>query len=190
MILVTAGGGRDGFRLIDEWLNTLEWGQRAAIRGQLPLGMASSLRTHIVCGPMMSTREKNALDERVAPLGCATIERFHKDLNPYIREASVVVSTAGFNTCCQVLSFQKRAVLVPRTGGRSDQVSRAHYLHEQGLIEMIQTDQLDARTLSAKVFEQLCRGARAEDAERYRVVPLDGLEVIAKRVIDSIPAAS
>ena len=175
LVLVTVGSGRNGHCVVDEYLNFIERG--------LPYD-AAAFQTHIVCGPMMSTAEKKALDERVALLESVTIDRFHKDLTPYVHAASVVVSTAGYNTCCQILSFKKRAVVVPRRGENGEQIIRAEFLSGRGLVEMIHPEDLSSNLLGEKVIEQLRESVDEHDPEKYRSINLDGLENIAKRVIE------
>ncbi len=176
LVLVTIGSGGKGYAVVDEYLNFIE---------QDLSSDAANFQTHIVCGPMMSTAEKKSLDDRVAVLDSVTIDRFHKDLTPYVHAASVVVSTAGYNTCCQILSFKKRAVVVPRGNENREQIVRAEFLQERGLVEMIHPDDLDAKLLGTKVLEQLSESLGEQDLEKYRSVTLDGLENIAKRVIES-----
>ena len=178
LVLVTVGCGSNGYRLLDEYLNFLEEKFSSDV---------ASFQTHIVCGPMMSTAEKKGLDDRVAALESVSIHRFHKDLNPYINAASVVVSTAGYNTCCQILSHKKRAIVVPRSAENREQMLRAEFLSERGLIEMIHPDELCFDKLGAMVLEQLREFREEPNMKDFESVSLDGLENIAKRVIEYAP---
>jgi predicted glycosyltransferase len=167
LVLVTLGGGRGGFPLADGYLRFLE-----------SAGGAGAFQSHVVCGPLLSDAEKDDLEARAARLHRVSVDRFHKDLSPYFQAASVVVSTSGFNTWCQILSFEKRAVLVPRADGGSDQRVRAEALAGRGLVEMLAPHELTPERLGEKVLAQL----RASGPPP-RAVPLDGLETIAKRLI-------
>ena len=176
LVLVTVGGGREGYRLVDHFFSYLE-----------SRDIEPDFETHVVCGPLMSTAEKKALDARAARLAGVSIDRFHKDLTPYVRSASVVVSTFGYNTACQILSFRKRAVVVPRLQPNLDELLRARAFDAHGLVEMIHPDALVPALLGEKVLDALNGGGRPVNTNGYHVAPLDGLENIAKRIIEHAP---
>ncbi len=176
LVLVTVGGGREGYRLVDHFFSYLE-----------SRDIEPDFETHVVCGPLMSTAEKKALDARAARLAGVSIDRFHKDLTPYVRSASVVVSTFGYNTACQILSFRKRAVVVPRMQPNRDELLRARAFDAHGLVEMIHPDALVPALLGEKVLDALNGGGRSVNTNGYHVAPLDGLENIAKRIIEHAP---
>ena len=48
-----------------------------------------------------------------------------------------VICMGGYNTFCEVLSFDKRAVIVPRTTPRLEQHIRASRAEELGLVKML-----------------------------------------------------
>lgn len=176
LVLVTVGGGREGYRLVDHFFSYLE-----------SRDIEPDFETHVVCGPLMSTAEKKALDARAARLAGVSIDRFHKDLTPYVRSASVVVSTFGYNTACQILSFRKRAVVVPRMQPNRDELLRARAFDAHGLVEMIHPDALVPALLGEKVLDALNGGGQSVNTNGYHVAPLDGLENIAKRIIEHAP---
>lgn len=168
LVLVTLGGGRGGHLLADHYLRFLE-----------STGADGEFQSHLVCGPLLSDVEKSDLEARAARLPGVTLDRFHKDLTPYFQAASVVVSTSGYNTWCQILSFEKRAVVVPRADRGCDQRVRAEALARRGLVEMLRPEELSPERLGEKVLAEL----RASGPLPKRGLPLDGLENIAKRVI-------
>jgi predicted glycosyltransferase len=51
--------------------------------------------------------------------------------------ADRVVSMGGYNTVSEVLSFEKRALVVPRTTPRREQLIRAERLHALGLLDWV-----------------------------------------------------
>ena len=55
----------------------------------------------------------------------------------YMKAADVVVSMAGYNTICEVLSLSKRAVIVPRVEPVQEQRMRAERMARMGLFKMI-----------------------------------------------------
>jgi predicted glycosyltransferase len=51
--------------------------------------------------------------------------------------AAGVVAMGGYNTFCEILSFDKRALIVPRTAPRLEQFIRAKRAAELGLLSML-----------------------------------------------------
>ena len=51
-----------------------------------------------------------------------------------------VVAMGGYNTFCEILSFDKRALIVPRTTPRLEQYIRASRAAELGLVKMLVDD--------------------------------------------------
>jgi len=87
----------------------------------------------------------------------------------------------GYNTFCEVLSFDKPAVIVPRTTPRLEQWIRASRAEELGLVSMLDEDR-DGWTPEAMI--------RAIDALKDQNPPsaafgegfLDGLDYVTHRV--------
>jgi predicted glycosyltransferase len=61
------------------------------------------------------------------------------DSNPefLIANAAGVVSMGGYNTFCEILSFDRPAILVPRTAPRQEQLLRATRASDLGLVRML-----------------------------------------------------
>jgi len=89
-----------------------------------------------------------------------------------------VVCMGGYNTFCEVLSFDKRALVIPRTVPRKEQYIRAARAQELGLARMLIDDGLrDPRTM-ATALRNLPQQALPSGA----VVPglLDGRSNVVK----------
>jgi predicted glycosyltransferase len=166
VVLVTLGSGRGGYPLADGYLRFLE------------SAGAADFQSHLVCGPLLPDADKEDLELRAARLPGVTLERFHKDLTPWFQAASVVVSTSGFNTWCQILSFEKRAIVVPRVDGSSDQEVRAEALAREQLVDVLRPGELSPERLGERVLAQL-----DASGPPGRALPLDGLENLATRLI-------
>jgi len=54
----------------------------------------------------------------------------------------------GYNTVCEILSFQKHGLIVPRVRPEPEQWIRARRLQELGLIDMLHPETLTARALT------------------------------------------
>src|SRR5262249_38076759 len=68
-----------------------------------------------------------------------------------------VVSMAGYNTVCELLSFGRRAVLVPRGHPVAEQLLRARLFAARGDFAMVEPGALDPEALIRKVLEQIDR---------------------------------
>ena len=140
-VLVTTGGGGDGSRMIEAYLEGL---------AQLPRNIA--IETTVIFGPQMPESRRAALLERFGYLADVTFLDFEPDLTKRYAEADVVVSMAGYNTVCEMLSFARRAILVPRAEPVMEQVIRARLLAAQGLFDIVEPQDLTPETLIGKVL--------------------------------------
>ena len=112
-VLVTVGGGDDGMAVIDWVLSAYE-----ADPG-IPLGAV------IVTGPFMAPERQRHFRERAERLRGIEVLTFDTHLELLMERAIGVVAMAGYNTFCEILSLDKRAILVPRVRPRREQVMRA-----------------------------------------------------------------
>ena len=107
----------------------------------------------------------------------AQVNTFHTSLLPYLSVAQLVVSNFGYNTCCELLSFGKPAVVIPSEGARAEQTLRARPMWERGLVELLEPDDLDRERLGDLVMAGLRGPARTR-----REVVFGGLDKIARRI--------
>jgi predicted glycosyltransferase len=102
---------------------------------------------------------------------------FEADIANRYAESDVVVSQAGYNTVCELLSFSRRAILVPRSEPVREQLIRARLMAERGFFEYIEPQELTPETLISKVLEALNSSSITSST-----LQLDGLPVIRERV--------
>jgi predicted glycosyltransferase len=124
-VLVTPGGGGDGEGLIDRVISAYE-----ADPG-LPH------RALILFGPFMPAERRAAFQERVARDPRLSATTFEARVEPLFERASAVVAMGGYNTFCEILSFGKPSLLVPRTQPRREQHLRAERASRLGLVRML-----------------------------------------------------
>jgi predicted glycosyltransferase len=98
----------------------------------------------------MAQRKRRAL-HRAARNGRLTLVEFTPDLVSYLAAADLVVSMAGYNTTCEILSLGKRALFIPRVQVRAEQRMRAERLSAQGMAHMLLPDDLTPERLMDKV---------------------------------------
>lgn len=129
-ILVTVGGGGDGFNIISTYLDMLQ-----------QYGHTLPFHTVIVTGPLMAAHIREIVTQ-TAVLPNVSLRHFTPNLLPYIAAADLVVSMAGYNTVCEILSLNKRAVLIPRMRVRAEQRIRAERLARWGLATLLCSTEL------------------------------------------------
>ncbi len=173
-VLVTTGGGGDGGNMISAYLE-----------GLMTLPRAVALRTTVVFGPQMPETRRAELLRTYGSLSDVSFVEFEPDLTPRYAESDLVVSMAGYNTVCELLSFARRAVLVPRAEPVAEQLLRARILAGRGYFRMIEPDELRPDTLIAAVL-----GALGEPAGPPPPVDLDGLPRIRVRARALLEGAS
>ncbi len=165
-LLVTIGGGGDGEGIID-------WVLRAY---ESDPGLPHSAL--LVLGPFMDSGTQADFLARAARLPKIEAITFDTHIETLMDRAEGVVCMGGYNTFCEVLSFNKRALVVPRTEPRLEQFIRASRAQELGLVRMLlDDDRRDPRTM-ATGLRDLPQQAPPSDS----VVPglLDGRDNVAK----------
>jgi predicted glycosyltransferase len=160
-LLVTPGGGGDGEALVDWVLRAYEQDPNPAYPALL------------VFGPFMQQEKQAEFARRSAELEMVEAITFEANIEPLIQGAAGIVAMGGYNTFCEILTFDKPALVVPRTVPRMEQFIRADRAQELGLLRMLADDGVrDARDM-ATALRHLPQQNRPSDV----VVPglLDGL---------------
>lgn len=139
LIVVTAGGGGDGFDLLSTYLD-------AVASGRMPRATDSLL----VTGPLMARHQRELL-RSAACLDHVTLVEFTPDLVSYLAAADLVVSMAGYNTVCEILTLGARSLLVPRERPRLEQRLRAERLSDRGLARVLLPDDLEPARLASEI---------------------------------------
>src|SRR3546814_10098252 len=88
----------------------------------------------------MNSDSQSDFQTRVAKLPNVEAVTFETHLESLMDRAVGVVCMGGYNTFCEVLSFDKRALVVPRTEPRMEQHIRAARAQELGLVRMLGDD--------------------------------------------------
>ena len=165
-LLVTAGGGGDGDEVIDCVLSAYEHDP-----GPLPPAL-------IVYGPFLVPERQAAYDARVARLQKLQAITFDARLEALMARAKGVVAMGGYNTFCEILSFDKPALILPRTVPRLEQYIRARRAAELGLVAMLSEENARDPARMAAALLQLTQ----QSPPSAVVVPglLDGMANVNK----------
>jgi len=123
-ILVTPGGGGDGIEMID-------WVIRAYEADE------TLIPAHIVLGPFMAAIERNEFLTRAESLPHVNAIVFSNHLEHLMASSDAVIAMGGYNTFCEILSFDKPALILPRSQPREEQLIRARNAANIGLLSML-----------------------------------------------------
>jgi predicted glycosyltransferase len=159
LVLVTAGGGQDGFQVLETYV--------AALHERRAEMQAHSL---VLAGPELPANQRSLLSAAAARVPDVTFVDFLDDMMGYIGASDVVVSMGGYNTVCEILSAERRAIVVPRVRPVEEQWIRAERMARLGLFETIHPDQLTPATLTQAVARQL-RAGQAQSRLEQTVDP-------------------
>jgi predicted glycosyltransferase len=168
-LLVTTGGGGDGAALIDWVLSAYEADPSIPYPALL------------VLGPFMRTAMQAEFMERVQRLDRIEAITFEANLEDLMARAAGVVAMGGYNTFCEILSFDKPALLAPRTTPRLEQFIRAQRARDLGLVQMVACDGERDPLEMARLLRGLLDQPRPSQIRIDGL--LDGLPVL-QRVVD------
>lgn len=159
--LITVGGGGDGEVLID-------WVLRAYEEEREP-----PLSALFVLGPFMPPETRASFRDRIAKLDRVRAVTFDSHLESLMEEASAVVAMGGYNTFCEILSMDKRALIIPRTIPRLEQYIRSTRAAETGLIGVLIDDDIRSPETMLTALRQLAQQKKPSEV----IIPglLDGL---------------
>jgi len=167
-VLVTTGGGGDGFDLLDNFVSMHDY-----FPTSLPF------KSLIITGPFMPKKSRELIRERARVYGIKT-QPFHPRLEELMKAADLVISMGGYNTICEILTQQTPALIIPRETPRKEQLIRAERLKSEGLIDFIAWHDVSPQLLRDKIISIL------NQAETYArtmsAFKLTGLDTMLERL--------
>ncbi len=173
-LLVTAGGGGDGERIMHQVIAAFE--HDPAFEGPVVM----------VLGPFMKAEERDEVYRRAARHKALHLIDFDNRMEALIEAAAGVVAMGGYNTFCEILSLDKRALIIPRVRPREEQLIRARRAAALGLVDMLMPDEADDPAVMAQALRRLATRPRPSETAYGR--PLDGLQCIGDLVQRTIAA--
>ena len=165
-LLITVGGGGDGEQIVDWVLRAYESDPRMPHPALLGLG------------PLMASELQSEFLQRASRLPKIEAITFEARIEALMESALGVVCMGGYNTFCEVLSFNKRALVVPRTEPRMEQYIRATQAAQLGLVRVLSDDGVrDAHAMATAL-----RSLPQQPLPADKVVPglLDGRNNVIK----------
>lgn len=143
-ILVHAGGGEDGANVIE-----------AALAALKIHGSTNEFRCRIIGGPELAAADRQAFAEQASAIAGVEWLDFTNDMGSEIASADLVISMGGYNSVCEILSYRKRAIIIPRSVPVREQRMRAEAMQSLGLLRMVPAERIDTATLARLIRTEL-----------------------------------
>ena len=132
-VLCLLGSGQDGDSLAKAFINS-----------KLPSGHKGIILT----GPHMNPISRERLFRQAQKNSQIIIIEFCNEPTAILQKANYVVAMGGYNTICEILSFRKKALIVPRVVPRKEQLIRASRLQSKGYLDVLRPEKLDSHSIS------------------------------------------
>ena len=166
LVVVTTGGGGDGYLVMDTYLKMLE-------SASVPTPCFKSI---LITGPFMPKAERKTINKRARKLGIRMYE-FYRQMEKIFAAADVVVSMGGYNTLCEILSVHTISLVIPRDTPRREQSIRARTFKDQNLIDYIPWHDLTPELLRQKLLDLLADPQPYRHAvARFRLTGIDTMK--------------
>ena len=146
MLLCMAGGGQDGGTLA-----------RMVCDASLP----PDISVVVLTGPFMPSAIRQELHSCAAANPQLQILEFHPEPTKLLAHADHVISMGGYNTVSEILSLEKRALIVPRVSPRREQLIRAKRFESLGLIDMAHPGEVTPEAIACWVQKGAAPPVRA-----------------------------
>jgi predicted glycosyltransferase len=141
-IVVTAGGGGDGFKMMESYLD---------MHDNFTVPDTTSV---LITGPFMPKEERQLLARR-AKAHRIRVHPFYPRMEELFRAADLVISMGGYNTICEILSQGTPSLIIPRETPRKEQLIRAVALQKKKLIGCLPWQELTTSKLHATLTSML-----------------------------------
>src|SRR5438552_15422158 len=148
LVVCLLGGGQDGAALAEAFASA-----------PLP----PNTNGIILTGPFMPADVQARLMHAAKLQSRMRVIEFLPEPAVLVNAADRIIAMGGYNTVCEVLSFEKPALIVPRTRPRREQWIRAQRLAALGLIDVLDPDELSPAALGNWMKSQIRPRARARD---------------------------
>lgn len=158
MILVSVGGGRLGYELLESVIKSSE-----ILEQQIPH------KIQIFTGPFMPETEFLQLQELALNRGNVNLQRYTSHLLAYMENAELSISLSGYNTTMNILRTGVRAIVVPIGHYDQDreQLVRTNKLEQLGVVEVIHPSDLAPAHLAQRIIASLNKELVADTSNLF-----------------------
>ena len=176
LIVVTTGGGGDGYTVMRNYVAMLE-----STPGGLPF------KSVLITGPFMPKNKRRKIFKRTRKLGVRTYH-FYRQMEKIFAAADLVVTMGGYNTLCEILSQGTPSLVIPREKPRKEQMIRAQAFKRYNLVDYIPWAEFTPQILQKKILTLLeTPEPYLEAISQFR---LTGIETMQQRLRDFRPPKS
>jgi predicted glycosyltransferase len=134
-VLATAGGGADGFPLLESFVEA---------------AAGASWEATIVAGPECPPASARRLESLAADAG-VTFRGFVPSLTSEFSSLDALVCMGGYNTLAEAVASGVPTVCVPRVEPRREQLVRAQAFAKRGFVRLLEPDRLTADALTLEI---------------------------------------
>jgi len=167
-ILVTAGGGGDGADIMSWVLAAREHDQ------------SQTFPLVLIPGPFMKSEIRDDIHRRADQLENVKVIDFDNELETIMQRATAVVGMCGYNTFCEIMSFDKPSLYIPRTTPREEQLIRAERAAILGVAQVLDPDNAQHPEQMATALRDLPDAPKPSQANWQ--ADMNGLPNICDRV--------
>ncbi|MGH7412344.1 MAG: glycosyltransferase family protein, partial [Candidatus Methylomirabilis sp.] len=177
-VLVTVANGRVGFPVLDAYLRALEL---------LPKGL--EIFSLVVGGPDLPQRDREAVRHRCRQIATTRPDRparfidFSSQLLDYMAAADLVVSMGGYNTLVEIITLEKRAIVIPSVQPHLEQFIRASIFGRLGLFRMLRPDELSPERMAEALLAALEEPPPSRQHLQAVGLDLNGLHEVKDHVL-------
>ena len=165
--LCLVGGGQDGAALA-----------LAFADARHPDGMDAV----IITGPHIDPASMAQLQMLARAHTHLKVLEFVPEPTEFLQDAEFVVCMGGYNTVCEVISFDKPALLVPRVVPRREQFIRAERLKNLGIVDLLHPQNLSADSLS----EWIDGLPRRRQKSTRKLIDMHGMRRVSQYLVDQV----
>jgi predicted glycosyltransferase len=166
-VLATAGGGEDGFLVLQTFIRAAADGSWDAIA---------------VAGPMSPVPELKTL-RRLASKANVALHTYLPNLPEMFRSVDALVCMGGYNTLAEAVSRGVPTVCVPRTTPRREQLIRARAFERLGLLAMITPEKVNAVNLGRAIHSVVGISRQQLLARVHSALSFDGARQAARHLL-------
>jgi predicted glycosyltransferase len=159
-ILVSIGGGRLGYELLESVIAA-----SSILESKIPHHF------HIFTGPFMPEELFIQLQNAVSTRKNVSLQRYTNRLLEYMDKADLSISLTGYNTTMNILKTGVRAMVVPIGHYSKDheQLMRTQKLAELGIVEVVNSDNLELNYLAQRIISCLAKEASANSQNLFNL---------------------